>query len=42
VDEDGNDLWRVHVHNLRQLKRPTVILESDPDSGLSIFQYRRS
>ncbi|HSE81036.1 MAG TPA: PA domain-containing protein [Gaiellaceae bacterium] len=41
VDEDGNDFWGVQVHKLRQLKKPTVILESDRDSGLWIFQYQR-
>jgi hypothetical protein len=29
------------VHKLRQLKKPTVILASDRDSGLWIFQYQR-
>jgi hypothetical protein len=29
------------VHKLRQLKKPTVILASDRDSGLWIFQYWR-
>jgi PA domain len=38
IDEDGNDFWGIEVHKLRQLKRPTVILGSDRDSGLWIFQ----
>ena len=41
VDEDGNNFWGVQVHKLRQLKKPTVILASDRDSGLWIFQYWR-
>jgi PA domain/LVIVD repeat len=41
VDEEGNDFWGVQVHKLRQLKKPTVILASDRDSGLWIFQYQR-
>ena len=42
IDEDGNDFWGIEVHKLRQLKKPTVILGSDRDSGLWIFQYRRN
>ena len=42
VDEDGNDFWGIEVHKLRQLKKPTVILGSDRDSGLWIFQYSRN
>ena len=38
VDEDGNDFWGIEVHKLRQLKKPTVILGSDRDSGLWNFQ----
>jgi len=41
VDEDGNDFWGIEVHKLRQLKKPTVILGSDRDSGLWIFQYQQ-
>jgi hypothetical protein len=41
VDEDGNNFWGIEVHKLRQLKKPTVILASDRDSGLWIFQYWR-
>ncbi|HXV56490.1 MAG TPA: hypothetical protein VD704_01355, partial [Gaiellaceae bacterium] len=42
VDEDGNNFWGIEVHKLRQLKKPTVILASDRDSGLWIFQYWRN
>jgi PA domain/LVIVD repeat len=42
VDVDGNDFWGIEVHKLRQLKKPTVILGSDRDSGLWIFQYWRN
>ena len=42
IDEDGNDFWGIEVHKLRQLKKPTVILGSDRDSGLWIFQYWRN
>ncbi|HSK16044.1 MAG TPA: PA domain-containing protein [Gaiellaceae bacterium] len=42
VDEGGNNFWGVEVHKLRQLKKPTVILASDRDSGLWIFQYWRN
>lgn len=41
VDEEGNNFWGVEVHKLRQLKKPTVILASDRDSGLWIFQYQK-
>jgi hypothetical protein len=41
IDEDGNDFWGIEVHKLRQLKKPTVILASDRDSGLWIFQYQK-
>ena len=41
IDEDGNNLWGIEVHKLRQLKKPTVILASDRDSGLWIYQYSK-
>lgn len=41
VDDEGNNFWGIEVHKLRQLKKPTVILASDRDSGLWIFQYWR-
>ena len=42
IDEDSNDFWGIEVHKLRQLKKPTVILGSDRDGGLWIFQYWRN
>ena len=42
IDEDGNNFWGIEVHKLRQLKKPTVILASDRDSGLWIYQYSKN
>jgi hypothetical protein len=43
IHEDGNNFWGVQVHRLRHrvqgLRGPTLILASDRDSGLWIFQY---
>ena len=41
IDEDGNNRG-IEVHKLRQLKKPTVILASDRDSGLWIYQYLKN
>ena len=41
VNENGNDLWGVEVHRLRQgaFANQTLVLASDRDSGLWIFRY---
>jgi LVIVD repeat/PA domain len=41
VDEDGNDFWGVQVHKLPGQEKP-IVLGSDRDSGLWIFQYSRN